>query len=174
MDRASLRPAQRRPRRPLDRSGGGGGDHRRRHVEVAIDKLGAATLTVHGPAGRACRRRGARRHRRLVWLLAACRELDGRSCLRFVSRSRHLGDDAQRPVAVLAADDLLRNDGGHWLVGVRLYWARTLKRLDVSARTLVALIDPAAASRARWPVAWPRTAASCSTATSTASRRRST
>ena len=44
---------------------------------------------------------------------------------------------------MLAADELLRNDGGHWLVReVRLYWARTLKRLDVSARTLVALIDP--------------------------------
>ena len=31
----------------------------------------------------------------------------------------------------------------HWLVReVRLYWARTLKRLDLSARTLVALIEP--------------------------------
>ena len=125
------------------------GEHRRaEHVEVAIDReLGAATLTVHGPAGppptdgEALVAAGAS-----SWLLAACRELDEAILdLRFnepevgtwVLTTR--GD----PSAVLAADDLLRNDGGHWLVReVRLYWARTLKRLDVSARTLVALIDP--------------------------------
>jgi benzoyl-CoA-dihydrodiol lyase len=47
------------------------------------------------------------------------------------------------PDAVLAADDLLRGHADHWLVReVRLLWGRTLKRLDVSARTLVALVDP--------------------------------
>ena len=40
-----------------------------------------------------------------------------------------------------AAESVLDED--HWLAReTRLYWARTLKRLDVSARTLVALIEP--------------------------------
>jgi benzoyl-CoA-dihydrodiol lyase len=44
------------------------------------------------------------------------------------------------PAAVVAAEDHL---GDGWLAReVRLYWARTLKRLDLSARTLVALIEP--------------------------------
>ena len=45
--------------------------------------------------------------------------------------------------AVLAADELLRDHADHWLVReVRLLWGRTLKRLDLSARTLVALVEP--------------------------------
>ena len=44
---------------------------------------------------------------------------------------------------MLAAEDLLRDHADHWLVReVRLLWARTLKRLDLSARTLVALVEP--------------------------------
>ena len=45
------------------------------------------------------------------------------------------------PDAVAAAESVL--DEAHWLAReTRLYWARTLKRLDVSARTLVALVEP--------------------------------
>ena len=43
----------------------------------------------------------------------------------------------------------------HWLAReIRLYWARTLKRLDLSARTLIALIEPGscfAGTLAEWP-----------------------
>ena len=47
------------------------------------------------------------------------------------------------PAAVLAAEEVLRDHADHWLVNeVRRYWARTLKRLDLSARTLVALVEP--------------------------------
>ena len=47
------------------------------------------------------------------------------------------------PDAVCQAEELFGSDADHWLVReVRLLWARTLKRLDVSARTLVALIEP--------------------------------
>ena len=45
--------------------------------------------------------------------------------------------------AVLAVDATLLAHGEHWLVReILLYWKRTLKRLDVSARTLVALVEP--------------------------------
>jgi benzoyl-CoA-dihydrodiol lyase len=42
---------------------------------------------------------------------------------------------------ITAAEAVL--NGGHWLAReVRLFWCRTLKRLDLSARTLIALIEP--------------------------------
>ncbi len=45
--------------------------------------------------------------------------------------------------AVCQAEDLFSNDGDHWLVReARLFWTRTLKRLDASARTLVAMVEP--------------------------------
>jgi benzoyl-CoA-dihydrodiol lyase len=44
---------------------------------------------------------------------------------------------------VLAAEDLLRAHADHWAVHeVRLLWTRVLKRLDLSSRTLVALVEP--------------------------------
>jgi len=52
----------------------------------------------------------------------------------------HTAGDA---AAVAAADDVIGQHADHWLVReVRAYWARTLKRLDVSARTLVAVVEP--------------------------------
>ena len=54
---------------------------------------------------------------------------------------------------MVAAEAVLADD--HWLAReIRLYWARTLKRLDLSARTLIALIEPGAASPGRSP-SWP-------------------
>jgi benzoyl-CoA-dihydrodiol lyase len=47
------------------------------------------------------------------------------------------------PSAVLAVDDVLREHAGHWLVReIRLYWQRTLKRFDLSARTLITQVTP--------------------------------
>jgi benzoyl-CoA-dihydrodiol lyase len=45
--------------------------------------------------------------------------------------------------ALLAAEGTLDRHAEHWLaVEIRAYWKRTLKRLDTSARTLVALVEP--------------------------------
>jgi benzoyl-CoA-dihydrodiol lyase len=45
--------------------------------------------------------------------------------------------------AVLAVEDTLERLADHWLVReIRAYWKRTLKRLDTSSRTLIALIEP--------------------------------
>jgi benzoyl-CoA-dihydrodiol lyase len=47
------------------------------------------------------------------------------------------------PVNVLAYDDFLDANKAHWLVNeIRQYWKRVLKRIDVTSRTLVALIEP--------------------------------
>jgi benzoyl-CoA-dihydrodiol lyase len=44
---------------------------------------------------------------------------------------------------VCDAEELLMMEPDHWLVReTRLLWRRTLKRLDVSARTVVALVEP--------------------------------
>jgi benzoyl-CoA-dihydrodiol lyase len=119
------------------------------NVEVRLDREhGAAWFTLTGPSGgsvpatpEAIAEAGAS-----FWALALCRELDDAMLhLRFnepeigtwVLQSR--GDIS----AVLAYDDVLREHASHWLVReIRLFWRRTLKRLDLSARTLVALVTP--------------------------------
>ncbi len=47
------------------------------------------------------------------------------------------------PAAILAYDALMRENAGHWLVREILNnWKRVLKRIDVTSRSLVALIEP--------------------------------
>jgi benzoyl-CoA-dihydrodiol lyase len=47
------------------------------------------------------------------------------------------------PANVLAYDGFLEAHKAHWLVNeIRQYWKRVLKRIDVTSRTLVALIEP--------------------------------
>jgi benzoyl-CoA-dihydrodiol lyase len=47
------------------------------------------------------------------------------------------------PHAVLAYDEFLDRNAGHWLVReIRLKWKRVLKRIDLTSRSLVALIEP--------------------------------
>jgi benzoyl-CoA-dihydrodiol lyase len=118
------------------------------NVAVDIDRqVGTATFTVTGPTepqpttGDELATAGAN-----SWLLATARELDDAMLhLRFnetaigtwVFRTTGTADLAA------AADDVIAADTDHWLVReVRLYWARVLKRLDLSARTLVATIEP--------------------------------
>jgi benzoyl-CoA-dihydrodiol lyase len=44
---------------------------------------------------------------------------------------------------VLAADAFLEANKAHWLVNeIRQYWKRVLKRIDVTSRTLVTLVEP--------------------------------
>jgi benzoyl-CoA-dihydrodiol lyase len=117
-------------------------------LRVDIDRDdGAATLTVAGPrepqpaTADELAETGAS-----AWVLAAVRQLDDAVLhLRFNEPEigtwvfKTTGD----PDAVAAAEELLAGADGHWLVReVRLYWTRTLKRLDHSARTMVALVEP--------------------------------
>ena len=121
------------------------------HLTVEIDRaLGVATFTIRGPEGSdtaepaepaAIEALGAR-----WWPLALARELDDAILLlRFnelevgtwVLRSK--GD----PEAVAAVDAALLANADHWLVReVTLYLKRTLKRMDLSSRSLIALVEP--------------------------------
>jgi benzoyl-CoA-dihydrodiol lyase len=115
------------------------------HVDVTIDRsLGAAHLTVHGPGGEPVTYPDDLDAD--TWIIAAARQLDDAILrLRFGEPEvgtwvLHTAGDAG---AVLAAEDMLRAHAEHWLVNeVRLLWTRVLKRLDLSARTLVALVEP--------------------------------
>jgi benzoyl-CoA-dihydrodiol lyase len=47
------------------------------------------------------------------------------------------------PANVLSHDDFLEANKAHWLVNeIRHYWKRVLKRIDVTSRTLVTLVEP--------------------------------
>jgi len=116
------------------------------HVRVEVDReLGAATITLSGPSD-AEPADSAQLHTAgaEAWIVAAARQLDDAILhLRFdepeigtwVLRTDGEADRVAAAEAVLAER--------HWLTReVRLLWARTLKRLDVSSRTLVALVEP--------------------------------
>jgi benzoyl-CoA-dihydrodiol lyase len=118
------------------------------HLLVELDRsLGVATLTVRGPGPdqpgdpEAIRALGAR-----WWPLALARELDDAILLlRF--NELELGTWVLRSdgdaEAVAAVDATMLAHADHWLVReVILYLKRTLKRLDLSSRSLVALIEP--------------------------------
>ena len=115
------------------------------HVVVELDDdRRAAVVTVRGPSGPPP----------AVpddidgswWGIAAARELDDAVLhLRFDEPDiasivfRTAGDTE----AVLAADDVLRRHASHWLVReVRLLWARVLSRVDLTAKSLVTLVEP--------------------------------
>ena len=131
--------------RPTDATGIALTPLRGEHVTVTIDRdLGAAHLTVHGPTGEPVH--DPAELDADAWILAAARELDDAVLrLRFDEPEvgtwvLHTDGDAGK---VLAAEDLLRAHADHWAVNeVRLLWTRVLKRLDVSSRTLVALVEP--------------------------------
>jgi benzoyl-CoA-dihydrodiol lyase len=81
-----------------------------------------------------------------AWLLAAARQLDD-AILRLRFNEPEIGTWVVRtegdPADVLAAEEVLARHPDHWLVReIRLYWARVLKRVDQSARSVVALIEP--------------------------------
>ena len=117
-------------------------------VAVAVDReLGAAHITIHAPTSP----EPAHPDELLAtggasWLLAAARQLDD-AIVRLRFDEPDVGTwvlhTAGDPAGVLAAEDVLAGWPDHWLAReVRLYWARTLKRLDLSARSLVALVEP--------------------------------
>ncbi len=117
------------------------------HVGIALDRPARrVSLTIAGPARLPADLAGIVAEGALFWPLAVARELDD-ALLHLRFNEPGLGQlvlkTAGDPGAVLAADALLEANGGHWLVReIRLLLRRVLKRLDLTSRSLIALIEP--------------------------------
>ncbi len=121
-----------------------------RYSTVTVEndrKTGTATIAVAAPAGDQpasgdeLAAAGAD-----AWILRAVRELDD-AVLHLRFNETEVGTwrftTTGSAEAVLRAEEVLGADPDHWLVReIRLLWARTLSRLDVSARTLIATVEP--------------------------------
>jgi len=117
-------------------------------LKVEIDRAARrATLTVGGPAGEppaspaAMHEEGA-----AFWPLRLARELDD-AILHLRLNEPEIGvlifKSQGDPERVLAFDAFLESAREHWLAREILhYWKRTLKRIDLTSRSLVALIEP--------------------------------
>ena len=116
-------------------------------LEIEVDRAGGtATLIIAGPETAppadmaAFVAEGAN-----AYMLRLARELDDAILhLRLNEREagllifRSVGD----PAAVLAHEALLHANAGHWLANeVLLYWKRILKRVDVTSRSMTALVE---------------------------------
>jgi benzoyl-CoA-dihydrodiol lyase len=118
------------------------------HLLISLDRpAGTATLTIAGP-GFAPSLAEMQVAGAAAWPLAAARELDDAiSRLRFGEPElgtwllKTSGDAA----ALLATDEILLAGAaaGDWLaIEIIALWKRTLRRLDATSRSLVALIEP--------------------------------
>jgi benzoyl-CoA-dihydrodiol lyase len=116
------------------------------HLQVALDRAKRrAEITVLGPK-HVPNAAGIHREGAAFWPLAVARQLDD-AILHLRANEPELGIIAFRsegdPGAVLVVDDLLERHKDDWLVReIRLYWKRVLKRIDMTSRSLFALIEP--------------------------------
>lgn len=80
------------------------------------------------------------------WPLQVARELDDAILhlrINELETAMLLFKSHGEPANVLACDALLETNKAHWLVNeIRQYWKRVLKRIDVTSRTLVTLVEP--------------------------------
>jgi benzoyl-CoA-dihydrodiol lyase len=133
---------------PLRRETSGGG-LRYDHLRVAADRSGgAATLVISGPAPGELPDDLAGLHAQGAgcWPLAVARELDD-AILRLRAGRPELGTWLLKtegdPAAVGAAGALLLGNREDWLANeIIQLWKRTLRRLDATSRSLIALIEP--------------------------------
>jgi benzoyl-CoA-dihydrodiol lyase len=121
---------------------------RYRHVTCRLDRdRGRAEITAVAPAGAApCDVAAVHAQGAAFWPLALARELDD-LILHLRTNEDGIGvwvlKTAGGADEVAAYDRLLAEHAGDWLVReVRLYLRRVFKRLDVTSRSLFALIEP--------------------------------
>jgi benzoyl-CoA-dihydrodiol lyase len=118
------------------------------HLAIEIDReRRAAKFRVKGPAAAppadaaAVHAQGA-----VFWPLALARELDD-AMMHLRLNETEIGTwvlSSQGDADLVEAyDALLAKESSNWLVReIVLYWKRTLKRLDVSSRSVIALVEP--------------------------------
>ena len=117
------------------------------HVHVALDRTARrATLTLRAPAALPDDLSGIHAQGAAFWPLALARELDD-AILHLRLNEPELGLLLLRTegdaASVLAADRLLEVHAGDWLVReISLFLRRVLKRLDLTSRSLIALVEP--------------------------------
>ena len=133
--------------KPLTRTIAADGSLAYSTIDVAIDRQARrATLTIQGPDNDApatmdeFERQGSQ-----AYLLRLARELDD-AILHLRLNELEIGLLVFRaqgdPQRVLAHEALLLDNARHWLANeVLLYWKRVLKRIDLTSRSLVALIE---------------------------------
>lgn len=117
-------------------------------VSIGIDRRGgAATFTITSPKD-AQPTSGAEltEYGDGAWIIRCARELDD-AVLHMRFNEPEIGtwifSTSGSHEAIGAAEALLTTDEDHWLVNeTKLLWARTLERIDVSARSLMAIVDP--------------------------------
>ncbi|MGB7241759.1 MAG: 2,3-epoxybenzoyl-CoA dihydrolase [Sulfitobacter sp.] len=116
-------------------------------VDVSLDRMArSATITLHGPKDAAPADMAAvLAEGDQFYLLRLARELDDAVLHLRINETqagllmfRTQGD----PALVAAYDALLTGNADHWLANeVRHYWKRILKRIDVTSRSMVALVE---------------------------------
>jgi benzoyl-CoA-dihydrodiol lyase len=119
-----------------------------RNVHAVIDRAaGVANITVTGPVGdQPATGEDLAQAGATSWVLAAARELDD-LVVHLRTNELAVGTWVLRtqgdPDAVAAVDEALLASSGHWLAReVRHFWKRVLKRVDVSSRSAIALVEP--------------------------------
>jgi benzoyl-CoA-dihydrodiol lyase len=116
------------------------------YVSARLDRdAGSVDITIKGPQADPPRDIAEARSADF-WPLAVTRELDD-LILDLRTNETELGTWVFRtegdPAAVLAYDDLLLANAGDWFANEVLhYLKRTLRRLDVTSRSLIAVIEP--------------------------------
>ncbi|MFM9847583.1 MAG: 2,3-epoxybenzoyl-CoA dihydrolase [Hyphomicrobiaceae bacterium] len=116
--------------------------------QIDIDRAARrATLTIRGP-GTAPPATADEMHAAGAgfWPLRLARELDD-AILHLRSNEPEIGTlvfkSAGDPARVAAYDTFLDSNVSHWLAGeIVHYWKRVLKRIDLTSRSLVAMIEP--------------------------------
>jgi benzoyl-CoA-dihydrodiol lyase len=132
---------------PLVRSFGDGGI-RYGFVSVDIDRdARIATIAINAPdASPPADIAGMIEQGALFWPLQVARELDDAILhlrLNELEIALLVFKSHGEPANVLAYDAFLEANKAHWLVNeIRHYWKRVLKRIDVTSRTLVTLVEP--------------------------------
>ncbi len=119
-----------------------------RYVSAKLDReSGTVEITIAGPAADApADVAGIHEQGADFWTLAMARELDD-LILDMRANEIELGTwvfrTAGDPQRVLAYDKLLLDNGSDWLANeITQYLKRTLKRLDVTSRSLITLVEP--------------------------------
>jgi len=133
--------------KPLTRRFGDDGSVSYSSVEVSVDRAARrATIRINGPQDDAPADMEAFQTQGTdTWMLRVCRELED-AILHLRANEAELGllsfETQGDPAKVLAHEAVVLGDPDHWLAReVQHYWKRTLKRVDVTSRSLVALVE---------------------------------